>query len=63
MDFDGIENLNENQIIDLYNDVIERGEEIDEGGSTFTVMTYRCRNGHLWECAGSSCYDTGDPCK
>ncbi len=53
MDLDNIENLNEEQILNLYNDVIEMGE------SRLIATYYSCYNGEFRECDGNGCTTIG----
>ncbi len=57
MEFDGVENLSEEQILDLYNDVIEDPLLADTCSNWYTT----CSSGQLWQymkCRTVPCYST-----
>lgn len=67
MDDEIIENLDENQIMDLYNDIIEGSDLIADKGCPGSGHYYVCQNGREWSaismCNGSRAvsYTLGGP--
>ncbi len=66
MDLDNIENLNEEQVLDLYQNVVEAGNNLISERCTKTGEV--CRGGYWWEetyCerSGKSYFEYIVPCK